>query len=108
MWTVQQIDGVWYLVSTYACSFEPTLVTSGWRITWADGPLDLIPANQHASRLGSAYQFYAAGRTISVNTEEKNSYFREDPIAPPKRAKTVRWHNGAWQKYTQATGWVWA
>lgn len=106
--TLTKIDGQWYAVSKDYKYSEPIRTVSGWKVTWADGPLadefDGLPLE----RWVSAYRFTAPNyRTVTINCEERNSYYHEEPVKAP-RGKEIRWQRGAWQRYSQSKGWQYA
>jgi len=113
MMKIQERNGKLYLVKKTPAWCEPIMRTFWWPTgICSHGWDDIIGHEVRAYSVeGGLYEicdcntWSAPQIRLENNGKTKAEFVDEDPIAPPKRAKQVRWLHGRWEKLL-SRGWV--
>ena len=104
----------WFVENVASAFSAPVHVTTAWRVTGARRRAMYGPAPELVEGLavtyptgGPAWQAHEHGNYLVLETEERGTQ-TEMPYPCPRvrRGTETRYHNGAWQKYSQRAGWI--
>jgi hypothetical protein len=111
--TVRQTGRDWYVDHSYPKFGEPAMITVSWRVIGGTrkesyGPApELAPGLTVQCEIGAKWYAYDRGNYLILDTEHEGTV-AERPLPCPKVRAGVetRYHDGRWEKYLKARGWV--